>query len=125
MIASGDVVSARAATDELGQIAEFLDAAYLRAWPPRQPEQFGSRRATRAPRCRSSAAGSAWRRLDAPYEVARVQVLIGLASALGDPETSAIALDGARKVFERLGAKPDIERLDVLRGRPYGQRPVA
>ena len=31
MIASGDVVSARAAADELGQIAEFLDAAYLRA----------------------------------------------------------------------------------------------
>ena len=31
MIASGDVASARAAADELGEIAEFLDAAYLRA----------------------------------------------------------------------------------------------
>ena len=31
MIASGDVASARAAADELGQIAEFLDAPYLRA----------------------------------------------------------------------------------------------
>ena len=54
MIASGDVVSARAATDELGQIAEFLDAAYLRAVAASAARQFGSRRATRAPRCRSS-----------------------------------------------------------------------
>ena len=29
-------------------------------------------------------------------------------------------LDGARKVFEQLGAKPDIERLDALTRRPYG-----
>jgi DNA-binding CsgD family transcriptional regulator len=125
MIASGDVVSARAATDELGQIAEFLDAAYLRAVAASAAGAVrlaeGDARSA-LPKLR--AAGSAWRRLDAPYEVARVQVLIGLAcSALGDPETSAIALDGARKVFERLGAKPDIERLDVLRGRPYGQAP--
>jgi DNA-binding CsgD family transcriptional regulator len=73
---------------------------------------------------RLRAAGSAWRRLDAPYEVARVQVLIGLAcSALGDPETSAMELDGARKVFEQLGARPDIERLNVLLKRPYGRAP--
>ena len=104
MIASGDVVSARAATDELGQIAEFLDAAYLRAdsgLGSRSSSARGGRRALRVPKLRA-AGRSAWRRLN-PYEVARVQVLIGLAcGALGDPETSAIALDGARKVFERL-----------------------
>ena len=32
-------------------------------------------------------------------------------------------LDGARKVFEQLGAKPDIERLDVLTSRPYARTP--
>jgi DNA-binding NarL/FixJ family response regulator len=32
-------------------------------------------------------------------------------------------LDGARKLFEQLGAKPDIERLDALRSRPDGQTP--
>ena len=70
-------------------------------------------------------AGSTWRELDAPYETARVQVLVGLAcSALGDPETSAIELDGARKVFEQLRAKPDIERLDVLQRQTYGQTPA-
>jgi DNA-binding CsgD family transcriptional regulator len=66
-------------------------------------------------------AGSGWHGLDAPYETARVRVLIGLAcGALGDPETSTMELDGARKVFEQLGAKPDIERLDALMRRPYG-----
>ena len=114
MIASGDVVSARAAADELGQIAEFLDAAYLRAVAASAAGAvlFAEGDARSAlPKLR--AAGSAWRGLDAPYEVARVQVLIGLAcSALGDPETSAMELDGARKVFEQLGAKPDIERLE-------------
>jgi DNA-binding CsgD family transcriptional regulator len=123
MIASGDLVSARAATDELGQIAEFLDAAYLRAVAASAVGAvlFAEGDARSAlPRLR--AAGSAWRRLDAPYEVARVQVLIGLAcSALGDPETCAMELDGARKVFEQLGARPDIERLNVLLKRTYGR----
>ena len=67
---------------------------------------------------------SAWRELDAPYETARVQVLIGLAcSALGDPEMSAMELDGARKVFAHLGARPDIERLDALMRRAPGRTP--
>jgi DNA-binding CsgD family transcriptional regulator len=126
MIASGDVVSARAAADELGQIAEFLDAAYLRAVAASAVGAvlFAEGDARSAlPKLRG--AGSAWRALDAPYEVARVQVLIGLAcSALGDPETSAMELDGARKVFEQLGAKPDIERLNVLLKRRYGQTPA-
>jgi DNA-binding CsgD family transcriptional regulator len=119
------VVSARAAADELGQIAEFLDAAYLRAVAASAAGAvvFAEGDARRAlPMLRG--AGSAWRGLDAPYEVARVQVLIGLAcSALGDPETSAMELDGARKVFEQLGARPDIERLDVLLKRTYGRAP--
>jgi DNA-binding CsgD family transcriptional regulator/tetratricopeptide (TPR) repeat protein len=125
MIASGDVVTARAAAEELGQIAEFLDAAYLRAVATSAAGAvLLAERDARSALPKLRRAGSAWRRLDAPYEVARVQVLIGLAcSALADPETSAMELEGARKVFEQLGAKPDIERLDVLLRRPYGQAP--
>lgn len=123
MIASGDVVSARAAADELGQIAELLDAPYLRAVAASAAgavllAEGDARSALRTLRL----AGSAWRELDAHYETARVQALIGLAcGALGDAETSELELDGARKVFEQLGAKPDIERLDLLMRRPYGQ----
>ncbi|MBA2767608.1 MAG: DNA-binding response regulator [Sporichthyaceae bacterium] len=124
-IASGDVVSARAGADELAQIAELLDAPYLRAVGASAAgavllAEGDARSALRTLRV----AGSAWRELDAPYETARVQVLIGLAcGALGDPETCALELDGARNAFEQLGARPDIERLDVLLRRPYGQAP--
>jgi DNA-binding CsgD family transcriptional regulator len=125
MIASGDVVSARAGADELAHFAGHLDAPYLRAVAASAAgavllAEGDARSALRTLRV----AGSTWRELDAPYETARVQVLIGLAcSALGDPETSALELDGARKAFQQLGAKPDLERLDVLLRRPYGQAP--
>jgi DNA-binding CsgD family transcriptional regulator len=119
-IAAGDLPSAHAGADELGQIAELLDAPYLRAVAASAAGAVllaeGDARSA-LPKLR--VAGSAWRGLDAPYETARVGVLIGLACrALGDPETSEIELDGARKVFEQLGAKPDIERLDALTRRP-------
>jgi hypothetical protein len=55
----------------------------------------------------------AWRELEAPYEVARVRVLLGLGCrALGDEEAAAMELDAARDVFARLGAATDLTRLD-------------
>jgi DNA-binding NarL/FixJ family response regulator len=54
-----------------------------------------------------------WQELDAPYEVARVRVLVGLACrALDDHDTAALELDAARGAFEQLGAAPDLARLD-------------
>ena len=42
-------------------------------------------------------AWTAWQELDAPYEAARVRVLIGLACReLGDEDTAAMELDAAR-----------------------------
>jgi DNA-binding NarL/FixJ family response regulator len=64
-----------------------------------------------------------WIGLDAPYEVARVRVLIGLACrALDDEDTALFDLDAAHAAFTELGAKPDVERVDALRSaRPtYG-----
>ena len=58
-----------------------------------------------------------WRELDAPYEAARVRVLVGLACrALGDEEAAAMELDAARGVFAQLGAAPDLARLETLAG---------
>jgi DNA-binding CsgD family transcriptional regulator len=125
MIAAGDVAAARAAADELGQIAELLGAPYLRAVAAAAAgavllAEGDARSALRSLR----AAGLAWRKLDAPYETARCQVMIGHACrALGDPETSELELEGARKVFEQLGAHPDVARLDALERRPHGQAP--
>jgi DNA-binding CsgD family transcriptional regulator len=125
MIASGEVASARVGADELSQIAEFLDAAYLHAvaaWALGAVLLAEGDARSALPKLR--VAGSVWRGLDARYEAACVRVLIGLACrALGDPETSAMELNGARSLFEQLGARADIERLDVLLKRPYGQAP--
>jgi hypothetical protein len=44
-----------------------------------------------------------------------VRVLIGLACrALGDEEAAAMELDAARSVFARLGATPDLARLEAF-----------
>jgi len=57
--------------------------------------------------------------LDAPYDVARVRVHIGLAyRTLGDTDTAEMELDGARAAFEGLGAAPDLARVDELTGTP-------
>ena len=56
-----------------------------------------------------------WQQVGAPYEAARVRVLMGLAYiALGDDDGSDLELDTARAVFEQLGAAPDLARLDSL-----------
>ena len=58
-----------------------------------------------------------WQELDAPYEVARVRVLIGRACRrLGDGESAELELGAAREVFERLAAAPDLARLDAPDG---------
>ena len=58
-----------------------------------------------------------WRDLDAPYEAARVRVLIGQACReLGDADGAAMELDAARSAFERLGAALDVARVDGLAG---------
>jgi DNA-binding NarL/FixJ family response regulator len=123
MIASGDVASARAGADELGQIAALLDAPYLRAVAASAAgavllAEGDPRSALHSLR----AAGSAWRELNAPYETARVQVLIGLGcAALGDPETSVMELDEARRVFKQLGARTDIAILEAITRQLQGQ----
>ena len=52
-----------------------------------------------------------WRQVEAPYEAARVRVLMGLACrSLGDDEAAELELDAARAVFEQLGAAPELAR---------------
>ena len=64
---------------------------------------------------RFARAGEGWRRLDAPYELARTRALAAQAcQALGDDDSAALELDAARAGFERLGARPELERLERL-----------
>jgi DNA-binding CsgD family transcriptional regulator/tetratricopeptide (TPR) repeat protein len=116
MLAADDLLSARTAADELEQIADDLDAPLLHAV---------SGHATGAVHLYAGdaqgalgvlrRAWEAWRQLDAPYEAARVRVLIGLACRqLGDPHTATMEFDAARSVFRQLGAAPDIARVEAL-----------
>ena len=59
-----------------------------------------------------------WEELDAPYEGARVRLLVGLACrALGDEDGAALEFEAARAAFEALGATPELARADAFSGR--------
>lgn len=54
----------------------------------------------------------AWQSVGAPYEAARVRVLISQACrSLGDEDAFRLERAAAMAVFEQLGARPDLERL--------------
>ena len=49
-------------------------------------------------------------------------MLVGLACrALGDEEAATLELEAARAAFERLGAAPDLARVDALAGQSSGR----
>jgi DNA-binding CsgD family transcriptional regulator len=57
-----------------------------------------------------------WQAIEAPWEAARVRVLLGSACrALGDEGGAQLEWAAAERVFERLGAVPDLTCLDTLR----------
>ena len=116
MLAAGDLDEARRAADELAGIAAagkrtMLDAISAHARGEVELADGDPGAALVALR----QAGRLWQELDAPYEVARVRALVGLACrALGDEESAALELAAAREVFERLAAAPDLARIDLL-----------
>lgn len=126
MFAAGDARAARAAADELSEIADDLDAPLLRALAAHaQGAVLLLEGDARAALGALRHAWAAWQELEVPYEAARVRVLIGLACRqLGDEETALMELDAARWVFEQLGAAPDLARAQALsrkaRAKPPG-----
>jgi DNA-binding CsgD family transcriptional regulator len=116
MLAANDVPAARAGAEELAGIAAQLEAPLLRAMAAHATgatllAEGDGRVALTALR----GAWAAWQGIEAPYEAARVRVLIGLACrALGDDDTAEMELDTARWVFRQLGAAPDVARVEAL-----------
>jgi DNA-binding NarL/FixJ family response regulator len=126
-LAAEDVGAARAAADELSCIAADLDAPLLRAVAAKAAGAVLLAEGDARAACDTlRRAWTAWRELDAPYEAARVRVLVALACrALGDEDTAEMELEAARVVFERLGAAPDLAQVDSLvrratPGEPHG-----
>jgi ATP/maltotriose-dependent transcriptional regulator MalT len=115
MLAAGDVEQASQVCDELQNLAATFDTDVLRAAAAQALGAValgqGDARAAIGSLRR---AFELWERLDGPYDAARVRVLIGQACrALGDDEAAAFESETARAVFDRLGAQPDIARLDT------------
>ncbi len=115
-LANGGVTEARVAADELCELAAQADRPVLRAY---------AAHAHAAVTLAEGAAGAAlpvlrttwsiWRRLDMPYEAARVRVLVGLACrALGDNDGADMEFEAAGQEFERLGAHTDRRQLDAV-----------
>jgi DNA-binding NarL/FixJ family response regulator len=115
MLTSGDLQQARRARDELRELAHAFETDPLRALVAQADGAIALADGHADVAIDSLRhAFSLWRRLDAPYEAARVRVLIGRACRmLGDEEAAGLELEAARSVFERLGARPDVARLQA------------
>ena len=113
MLAADDVQSARAAAEELTRTAAERRAPYLEASAAAaagtvllatgQAEQaLGKLRE----------AWTIWQQLEAPYPSACARERLARAyEMLGDGDTARLHRDAAAAVFERLGARPDLDRL--------------
>jgi DNA-binding CsgD family transcriptional regulator len=121
LLAAEDVDRARTVAAELEEIAAAFGCSGLQAMAAYTSGcvQLGGGDAAGAlPYLRKAAA--LWRHLEAPYETARVRLQVGRALAvLGDDVSSASELAAARRVFDDLGTRPDLERVDLSMARPH------
>jgi DNA-binding CsgD family transcriptional regulator len=116
VLAGADVAAARGAAHELQEVAhrQGSDALGAMAAYARGAVALAEGDA-RAALLALRRAWQAWQALEAPYEVARSRALVGLACrALGDEEAARLELEAARGHFARLGAGPDLGRVDAL-----------
>lgn len=124
MLAADDVASARTAADELTRLAQDLGAPLLEATAAQadgavllaegngEPALVALRRAW-----------TRWWELQAPYETARVRVLIGVAcQQLNDNDSAELEWDAARRTFASIDALPELRHLDELAAPQAAQR---
>ena len=114
MVAAGDLDAAADAGSELGAIAETQRSEAIGAMAARARGEVAlARDEAREALVPLRDAARAWQALEAPYEAARVRILLGRACrALGDEDAAALELEAAREVFRRLGARLDAESID-------------
>lgn len=116
MLAMGDIQEARSASRELDEIADAHDIRVLRAIAAHSRGSVELAEGDAGAAVRSlRGAFETWQQVEAPYPAARVRELVGLACrALDDDDGARLELEAARVVFERLGALPDLARVDLL-----------
>jgi DNA-binding CsgD family transcriptional regulator len=116
MLAAGAAAEARAACEELEEIAAvyaggMLDAVAAQARGALLLAERETKRSLAALR-RSV---EAWQGLGAPYETARARELVARACReLGDEDAAAMEVESARSAFRALGAAPALAEIDAL-----------
>jgi DNA-binding CsgD family transcriptional regulator len=120
---AGELEEARTACGELEQLAGRYESAMLEAMVAysRGAVAFAHGDA-HAALVALREAHRTWLELDAPYEVARTRALLAQAcSQLGDAEAARLELEAACAIFRRLGAAPDLARVQPqVDGDPHG-----
>lgn len=116
VLAAQDVTAARAAADELAQIAEQYGAPFLHALSSRATGAvLLAEQDARGALTALKKSWKAWCKLEAPYEASQTRVLIAVACReLGDEDAAVSELAAARKAFQRLGATVDVSRVESL-----------
>ena len=114
-----DIAEARSAADELAEIASRHGALLLRAMATRATGAVllaeGKAREAGV-KLRESC--KSWCEIGAPYKAARTRVLIARVSReLTDFASAAVELAEARKVFQQLGAAPDLACVEEFNAR--------
>jgi DNA-binding CsgD family transcriptional regulator len=122
MLAAGRHVDAEAAADELDELAVAGEFTMLRAIAAQTRGSVrlacGDAKAALGP---LREALEAWQKLQAPYEVAQVRLLLAAACRqLDDRDRAELECDAARGVFDALGAAPALARLEELLGDQTG-----
>jgi ATP/maltotriose-dependent transcriptional regulator MalT len=120
MLAAGDSAAAQRGVAELAAIAaatasDYLHAAACQAQGATLLAEGELQRALQNLR----EAVEIWQGLDATYHAARTRLLIGQACReLHDEESARLEVEVARKALTRLGAVPDLKRIDKLFPQP-------
>jgi class 3 adenylate cyclase len=123
-LASGDLESARLATEELEEIAKTYSTTALEASALYARGGLELAKGAAAPACRSLRRGwRLWQDVDNPYEAARARMLLAAGCrAEGDDDAAVLELHTAISVFDHLGAAPDARRAEKLLGSRTGAR---
>src|SRR5215467_136531 len=128
MLAASDLGEARRASGELSELAERFGMELLSAMAQHAKGALalaeGDARSAIDP---LRHARDAWQGVGAPYLSARVRLLMARAfQALGDTDGVALEVDAAKKVFNQLGAAPDVAAAEAIAApAPVGARPTA
>jgi DNA-binding CsgD family transcriptional regulator len=111
---AGEVEEAYAACSELEELAGRYESAMLAAMVAYSRGAVALAQGdAHAALVALRGAHQTWLGLDAPYEVARTRTLVARAcSDLGDAEAARLELEAACAIFRRLGATPDLARVE-------------